>query len=73
MTWDAACVSQGLLGSIGVSNFGVAHLEKLLKTAKVVPAVNQVCCHQNEPASPLFPCPIREVLTSSWACCVRWS
>lgn len=33
---------QGLLRSIGVSNFGVAHLEKLMTTAKVLPAVNQV-------------------------------
>ena len=27
---------------IGVSNFGEKHIEKLLQTAKVVPAVNQV-------------------------------
>ncbi len=28
--------------SIGVSNFEVEHLEEVVKTAKVVPAVNQV-------------------------------
>lgn len=33
---------QGLLANIGVSNFGIHHLEKLMQTAKVVPAVNQV-------------------------------
>ena len=36
------CQQQGLVRSIGVSNFGVGHLEKLLRTARVVPAVNQV-------------------------------
>lgn len=30
--------------SIGVSNFSVAHLDKLATTAKITPAVNQVCC-----------------------------
>ena len=33
---------QGKLRTIGVSNFGVAHLEKLMKTARVKPAVNQI-------------------------------
>lgn len=33
---------QGGVRNIGVSNFGVKHLEKLLKTAEVVPAVNQI-------------------------------
>lgn len=33
---------QGKLTSIGVSNFGVGHLKKLLKTARVKPAVNQI-------------------------------
>lgn len=51
-TSDAACASawatledfhaQGVLKSIGVSNFNVSNLESLLKTAKVVPAINQV-------------------------------
>ena len=33
---------QGKLRAIGVSNFGIAHLDKLMKTARVKPAVNQV-------------------------------
>ena len=33
---------QGLLRSIGVSNFGVGHLGKLMTTAKITPAVNQI-------------------------------
>ncbi|GMF25627.1 unnamed protein product [Phytophthora fragariaefolia] len=36
---------QGILRDIGVSNFGEAHLDKLMKTAKVKPAVNQVELH----------------------------
>ena len=33
---------QGGVRDIGVSNFGIGHIEKLLETATVVPAVNQV-------------------------------
>ncbi|KAG6615359.1 putative aldehyde reductase [Phytophthora cinnamomi] len=46
-TWRALeeLQEQGILKDIGVSNFGEAHLEKLLKTAKVKPAVNQVELH----------------------------
>lgn len=36
-------VTQGLARSIGVSNYGVKHLEELMKTSDIVPAVNQVC------------------------------
>ncbi|KAL6777580.1 hypothetical protein ACKKBG_A14825 [Auxenochlorella protothecoides x Auxenochlorella symbiontica] len=36
---------QGKLRSIGVSNFGVVHLEKLAQTAQVTPAVNQIELH----------------------------
>lgn len=34
-------VQQGKVQSIGVSNFSITKLEKLLKTAKIIPAVNQ--------------------------------
>jgi diketogulonate reductase-like aldo/keto reductase len=34
--------AEGKLRLIGVSNFGVKHLEKLSRTARVRPAVNQV-------------------------------
>ena len=33
---------QGLCKNIGVSNFGIGHLEQLLKHASVTPAVNQI-------------------------------
>ena len=39
---SADCDLQGLVRSIGVSNFGVPHLDKLLAGAAVVPAVNQI-------------------------------
>ncbi|KAI0939330.1 hypothetical protein AcV5_000783 [Taiwanofungus camphoratus] len=37
--------ASGKAKNIGVSNFSVQNLEKLLKTAKIVPAVNQVELH----------------------------
>ena len=39
------CVHSGLVKSIGISNFSITKTERLLKTAKIVPAVNQVECH----------------------------
>ena len=46
-TWRALEDSQieGKLRSIGVSNFGIPHLEKLATTAKIIPAVNQIEIH----------------------------
>ena len=43
-TWRALekANQQGLARAIGVSNFMVHHLEALLQTAKIVPAVNQI-------------------------------
>ena len=34
-------VAKGLVKAIGVSNFTITKIEKLLETAKIVPAVNQ--------------------------------
>ncbi|RLN05908.1 hypothetical protein BBO99_00006740 [Phytophthora kernoviae] len=46
-TWRAIeeLHNEGILKNIGVSNFGETHLEKLLKTAMVRPAVNQIELH----------------------------
>lgn len=46
-TWHAfeGFAADGLARSIGVSNFTVAHLERLLAASDVVPAVNQVELH----------------------------
>lgn len=43
-TWKAMeeFYEQGLVKNIGVSNFEIHHLEELLKTAKIRPAVNQL-------------------------------
>ena len=34
-------MAKGLVKAIGVSNFTITKIEKLLETAKIVPAVNQ--------------------------------
>ncbi|MPR33233.1 aldo/keto reductase [Salmonirosea aquatica] len=53
-TWEAleACVDAGLTHHIGVSNFNVPKIKKLLETARIKPAMNQVEMHpflqQNE-------------------------
>ncbi|KAG6043655.1 hypothetical protein E4U17_000885 [Claviceps sp. LM77 group G4] len=46
-SWRALETAQrlGKVKSIGVSNFGAAHIENLLENATVVPAVNQVEVH----------------------------
>ena len=38
-------VVKGLVRAIGISNFTITKTEYLLRTAKIVPAVNQVECH----------------------------
>ena len=38
-------VGKGLVKAIGISNFSITKTERLLQTAKIVPAVNQVECH----------------------------
>ena len=40
-----AVQEKGLTKAIGISNFTITKTEALLKTAKIVPAVNQVECH----------------------------
>jgi len=46
-TWRAleSLQEQGFIKDIGVSNFGIPHIEKLSKTWKVKPAVNQIELH----------------------------
>lgn len=44
-TWKAMekCVEKGLTQSIGVSNFNIEQLDRLLANSKVPPVNNQVC------------------------------
>lgn len=46
-TWRALedLQQQGVVRDIGVSNFGVGHLEKLAETSRVKPALNQIEVH----------------------------
>merc|ERR1712194_1855 len=46
-TWDALLNMQkeGMLRSIGVSNFGIKHLETLRKAGRPLPVVNQIEMH----------------------------
>lgn len=46
-TWKALedMKTSGMLKSIGVSNFGIPHLQKLEKTAITTPAINQIEIH----------------------------
>ena len=43
-TWKAMekLVEKGLTKSIGISNFNISQIERLLKHAKIVPVTNQV-------------------------------
>ena len=38
-------VAKGIVKAIGISNFTITKTERLLQTAKIVPAVNQVESH----------------------------
>ncbi|RKP15220.1 NADP-dependent oxidoreductase domain-containing protein [Piptocephalis cylindrospora] len=55
-TWRAmeALLETGKVKAIGVSNFDIPNLEKLLKVAKVVPAVNQIELHPLLPQNDLL-------------------
>lgn len=48
ITWEAIekLLDTGKVKSLGVANFSIPNLERLLKTAKVVPAVNQIELHR---------------------------
>ncbi len=39
------CKAEGIVHDIGVSNFGIPHLKKLLAGCEVPPAVNQIEVH----------------------------
>lgn len=52
-TWAAMekLLDTGKVKNLGVANFAIPNLERLLKTAKVIPAVNQVELHRKKEIS----------------------
>ncbi|KAI8054757.1 NADP-dependent oxidoreductase domain-containing protein [Thamnidium elegans] len=56
LTWGAMekLLDSSKVKNIGVANFSIPNLERLLKTAKVVPAVNQVELHPYLPQNKLL-------------------
>ncbi len=69
-TWRALeeLQTEGKLKSIGVSNFWPEHLEALLKTAKVKPAVNQIEFHPGywQPEVTRF-CEENDIVLEAWS------
>jgi len=68
--WQALCElhEDGLARSIGVSNFMVEHLERIIDATGVVPAVNQIELHPRlqQPELREFHA-AREILTEAWS------
>jgi diketogulonate reductase-like aldo/keto reductase len=54
-TWHAMekLLETGKVKVIGVSNFSIQHLERLLKTTRIIPAVNQIEMHPYYPQEKL--------------------
>lgn len=69
-TWRAMeeLQHEGKLKSIGVSNFWIEHLEALLETAKVMPAINQVEFHPGywQPELKDY-CNAKNILIEAWS------
>ncbi|MDR2221491.1 MAG: aldo/keto reductase [Flavobacteriaceae bacterium] len=69
-TWRAMeeLQAQGKIKSIGVSNFWEEHLEALLETAKVVPAINQIEFHPGywQPDLKAY-CEKKHILIEAWS------
>lgn len=69
-TWRAMeeCQSEGKIKSIGVSNFWVEHLDPLLESCTVVPAVNQIEFHPGYWQSEVYEyCKNKNILIEAWA------
>jgi 2,5-diketo-D-gluconate reductase A len=69
-TWRAfeKLQAEGRVGSIGVSNFTIEHLERLIAETDVVPAVNQVELHPQFPQEELRAFHAAHgIVTESWA------
>lgn len=62
-----AVYAKGKAKAIGVSNFSVINLKKLLETAKIVPALNQIECHPLLPQTDVFDfCKEKGIVVEAW-------
>lgn len=69
-TWRAMeeCQSEGKIKSIGVSNFWIEHLEPLLESCEVIPAVNQIEFHPGYWQPKVYDyCKDKGILIEAWA------
>jgi len=69
-TWRAfeKLQADGRVRAIGVSNFGVQHLERLFEETSVVPAVNQIELHPHLPQAELREFHARHgIVTEAWS------
>ncbi len=69
-TWKALekLYEQGLVKNIGVSNFHEHHLKELFKTAKIIPAVNQIELHAYLTQKELVEfCKRNQIAIESWS------
>ena len=69
-SWKALeeLVEEGKIKAIGVSNFMVNHLEALLETAKIVPAVNQIEFHPGYTQDEVVAlCQANNILVEAWS------
>ena len=69
-TWRAMeeLQAEGKIKSIGVSNFFQEHLEALLKTAKVIPSINQIEFHPGYWQQELVQfCKSKNIVVESWS------
>jgi len=59
----------GKVKNIGISNFSITNLEKLLPKAKIVPAVNQIELHPNNPSPKLVKyCKEKGIHCTAYSC-----
>jgi len=73
-SWEACLEAQvaGKIRSIGVSNYGVKHIEEMLASGKPLPAVNQVELHPfNAHADIVEICRKHNIVLEAWAPLVR--
>src|SRR5680860_1281881 len=69
-TWRAMeeCQEEGKIKSIGVSNFWAEHLDPLLESCEVIPAVNQIEFHPDYWQPEIYNyCQEKDILVEAWA------